>query len=70
MRGGQSVYRLHADLAERARSRQPGLPGRAKPTFPGQPGLLPGERLRGIGKPAPQKPPELGLNEQGMPGVF
>ncbi|MBA7664062.1 hypothetical protein ES703_72112 [subsurface metagenome] len=65
MRGGQSVYRLHAELAERARSRQPGQPGRAG---------LPGQR-RGLGQPPlpwerqpAQKPePELGLNEQGMP---
>ncbi len=60
MRDGQSVYRLHADLAKRASSRQPGL--------------LPGERLRGIGKPMPQKPkpvePELGLNEQNMPVAY
>ncbi len=85
MRGGQSIYRLHTEPAKQPGSRQPKpelpgqkpnpalarfmsrrarLPGQARleqPTLPG----LPGQR-----KPAPQKPPELGTNEQGMPCAY
>ena len=64
MRGGQSVYRLHQELAERARSRQPGQPGQ------------PGQR-RGLGQPPlpweeqpAQKPKAEAFNKQGMPCAF
>ncbi len=63
MRGGASVYRLHADLAERARLRQPGL-------LPGE--SLPGGRIPLPWEEPPKKPEpkKLVLSEDGMPVAF